>query len=404
MADGLAIASLLLSACALAASVYIAGFAVYGVSLRREPLEDAALKLAPSFLVLIPAHNEAAGIGATIQSVLNVRYPREQLHIVTIADNCTDGTATIARELGAETWERKDAANPGKGQALQWALDQVSPDSFDCVAIIDADTQVDSEFFNQMANFATADQRHNLAAVYQGRYDFAQTAKNKAKWFESFTLASKAAENSFVYRPRSAAGLVNLLQGNGFCISRAALLRVPFRAGSVVEDAEYAVHLAIAGVPVRYVEHARVFARMTESIGDASPQRVRWASGIFSLIGGSAPELLRAGIRRRSWRMAEATAMLLLTSRVLLVSLTLAAFIFATVLLPRHIAHISLGLAITAILLQAFYMVLMFRRAADHPFPMADLAWAPFYFIFVSLMQALALAGFRRKRWSRTVR
>jgi 1,2-diacylglycerol 3-beta-glucosyltransferase len=380
VADGLAIASLLLSACALAASVYIAGFAVYGVSLRREPLEDAALKLAPSFLVLIPAHNEAAGIGATIQSVLNVRYPREQLHIVTIADNCTDGTATIARELGAETWERKDAANPGKGQALQW------------------------EFFNQMANFATADQRHNLAAVYQGRYDFAQTAKNKAKWFESFTLASKAAENSFVYRPRSAAGLVNLLQGNGFCISRAALLRVPFRAGSVVEDAEYAVHLAIAGVPVRYVEHARVFARMTESIGDASPQRVRWASGIFSLIGGSAPELLRAGIRRRSWRMAEATAMLLLTSRVLLVSLTLAAFIFATVLLPRHIAHISLGLAITAILLQAFYMVLMFRRAADHPFPMADLAWAPFYFIFVSLMQALALAGFRRKRWSRTVR
>lgn len=406
MTYGFSIGSLFLSGCALAASLYILGFALYGIRLRRTESVFPAPPVLPSFLVLIPAYNEAAGIGATVKSVLDAKYPLDKLRVVVIADNCSDATAEIARSCGAEVWQRNDPENPGKGQALEWAFHQVPTESFsfDFAAIIDADTLLDPGFFREIATSATADQNKFSAAVYQGRYEFSAVSEKTNQWFETFTLASKAAENSFVYLPRSAAGLVTLLQGNGFCISRAALQRVPFRAGSVVEDAEYAVALAQASVPVRYVDAARVWARMTASVRDAAPQRVRWASGIFWLLGSAVPQLVQTGLRKRSWRLIEAALMVLLTSRVLLVSLTFFALLFAVLLPSGLLAHVSLIVACTATLLQAIYLTLMFREAGDYPYPMTGLVWAPLYFLFISFMQALALAGFRRKRWTRTVR
>lgn len=403
MADGLSIASLFLSAAALAASVYVLGFAIYGIRLRGKKSPLPADSSCPSFFVLIPAHNEAAGIAATIQSIHHAEYPSAKLRVITLADNCSDNTAEIARAAGSEVWQRNDPSNPGKGQVLAWALPQAAAGAFDFAAIIDADTLVDRAFFSTIAAQAAADQVACPVAVYQGRYEFAATQQGGNKWFENFTLASKSAENSFIYLPRAAAGLVNLLQGNGFCISSAALQQVPFAAGSVVEDAEYALMLAMAGVPVRFVDDARIYARMTETVRDAAPQRLRWASGIFRLFG-EVPRLIATGIRRRSWKMIEAALMLLLMSRMILVSLTFGALALATVVLAMFGARLSFGLAAVAIVLQLTYLVLMFRKSGDRPYSMAGLAWAPFYWLFISFVQLAALAGFGRKRWTRTVR
>jgi cellulose synthase/poly-beta-1,6-N-acetylglucosamine synthase-like glycosyltransferase len=48
--------------------------------------------------VLIPAHNEAAEIAATIQSILPQMTEGDRL--IAIADNCSDRTAEVAREAG----------------------------------------------------------------------------------------------------------------------------------------------------------------------------------------------------------------------------------------------------------------------------------------------------------------
>src|SRR5689334_19367486 len=74
----------------------------------------------PACVVLIPAHNEEAGIAATIANV------REQLdlrdRILVVADNCTDGTAKAAADAGAEVTERSDPDRRGKGFALDHGL------------------------------------------------------------------------------------------------------------------------------------------------------------------------------------------------------------------------------------------------------------------------------------------
>ena len=51
--------------------------------------------------VLVSARNEEAVIGNLIRSINNQSYNKELVTIFVVADNCTDNTARISRELGA---------------------------------------------------------------------------------------------------------------------------------------------------------------------------------------------------------------------------------------------------------------------------------------------------------------
>ncbi len=393
---------IVLAAGSLLASLYILLFAIAGTSIGRRS-RRATEASGPRFLMLIPAHNEAGGIQATIESSLQVDYPRDRFHLVTIADNCEDQTAEVARQCGSEVWIRTDPENRGKGQALAWAFARALTTPFDAVVIIDADSEIDPMFLQNMAAEIEAARVSSTKYALQGRYEFASTG-DKAGWFETFTIASKAAENSFVYRPRSSAGLVNLIQGNGFCLSRAVVEQVPFDASSVVEDAEYAITLALAGVRVQYVDSARVVSRMTRRIHDAAPQRLRWASGIFQLILRSVPKLVGHGIKRRNWKLVEAAVMLLLTSRLVVLYMTATAFALALVELPFGHARLIVELLAGAVIAQSCYLWLLFRRSAPQPYPITDLLFMPAYVGIIGLTQLAALFGYRRKRWARTVR
>ena len=81
------------------------------------PIDDAPV---PTFAVLIPAHNEQAVIQTTLQTLLPTIPAGSR--VVVIADNCSDNTATIARECGATAIERCDASRRGKGFALDFGI------------------------------------------------------------------------------------------------------------------------------------------------------------------------------------------------------------------------------------------------------------------------------------------
>src|SRR5437868_5938445 len=58
------------------------------------------------FQVVIPAHDEEAGIASTVRSALGLDYPPDLFEVVVIADNCHDRTAELARQEGAIVVER----------------------------------------------------------------------------------------------------------------------------------------------------------------------------------------------------------------------------------------------------------------------------------------------------------
>ena len=95
--------------------------------------------------VLVPAHDEATTIGATIDSLRAQDRPPER--IVVVADNCTDDTAAIARARGAEV--RTTVENRArKAGALNQVLRDVLPSlgAEDVVLVMDADTVLVSDF------------------------------------------------------------------------------------------------------------------------------------------------------------------------------------------------------------------------------------------------------------------
>jgi len=83
--------------------------------------------------VLIPAHNEAARIGA---SVAAARAIAEVAEVIVIDDCSTDATAKLARAAGARVVSLP--RNTGKGAALNAGLAQVS-DGADALLLLDAD-------------------------------------------------------------------------------------------------------------------------------------------------------------------------------------------------------------------------------------------------------------------------
>ena len=56
--------------------------------------------------VVVPAHNEEDGIQRTVRSLLACPGVGGQDPLVVVADNCTDATASKAREAGAKVLER----------------------------------------------------------------------------------------------------------------------------------------------------------------------------------------------------------------------------------------------------------------------------------------------------------
>ena len=102
--------------------------------------------------ILIPAHNEAAVIHDTLSTLTSQMQVTDRL--VVVADNCTDTTATIARQAGAIVLERYNHQLRGKGYALDLGLRYLSKDAPDVVVMVDADCQVQPGTIDAVANLA----------------------------------------------------------------------------------------------------------------------------------------------------------------------------------------------------------------------------------------------------------
>jgi cellulose synthase/poly-beta-1,6-N-acetylglucosamine synthase-like glycosyltransferase len=96
-------------------------------------------------VALVPAHNEAESIGATLRALAG--QSRVPDVVIVICDNCTDATAEIAREHGAVVWATEGNGHKKAG-ALNYALRRLLPglDDGDAVLVQDADSYLDPEF------------------------------------------------------------------------------------------------------------------------------------------------------------------------------------------------------------------------------------------------------------------
>lgn len=260
----------------------------------------------PRLAVVIPAHDEELVLGATLDSLRRQDYPAHAFEIVVVADNCSDSTAAIAHEWRTVVLERRNREERGKGYALEWAfsrlLSPASPtDGAEAYIIVDADTQLATDFLSVMARRlrrdATGLSIAESVVVVQGRYGVLNPDEG---WRTALMTAAFDLCNHVRLQGTANLGLSVGLKGNGMAFSRALLEKARWQGRSITEDIDYGLDLLLEhNVSVGYEPEARVWAQMPTGDAPAASQRERWERGRYRLLGQRVPDLLRASLSRR---------------------------------------------------------------------------------------------------------
>jgi hypothetical protein len=258
------------------------------------------------FAVLVPAHDEELVLPRLLASCGALDYPAHLFTVHLVADNCSDGTAEVARNAGVTVHERNDTTLRGKGHALHWLLERLGTAglAYDAYVIVDADTVVSPNLLRVFdAHLARGDQ---AIQCYYGVLNADQGRQAMLRY------CALALYNGLRPRGRDALGLSAGLRGNGMCFSAPLLERLGWTAYSLAEDAEFHLRLVESGIHVTYAAQAHVVAEMPTSLRQAQSQHMRWERGRLQLLRAHGTRLLVEGVRRRDPARLDALAELAL--------------------------------------------------------------------------------------------
>jgi cellulose synthase/poly-beta-1,6-N-acetylglucosamine synthase-like glycosyltransferase len=354
---------------------------------RRAP--PAAPAPARRFDVIVPAHDEEAGIGGTVESLLAMDYPRDLFRVLVVADNCSDATAERAAAAGAQVLVRDDENLRGKGYALKLAFEESLRGKADAVVVVDADTLVSR-------NLLTAFDARLAEGAKAAQAEYAVRNPDDS-WRTRLIAIAFALFHDVRSRGRERLRLSCGLRGNGMCFSRQVLAEVPYEAFSLVEDVEYGLRLGESGARIHYAGEARVFGVMVSGEKAARSQRRRWEGGRFALARVQGPRLLKLAFARGDATLLDLALDLLLPPLSILAAWVAALLVLALLVHAQTATLLSLGAAICLVA----YVARGWMLSGTGLRGLLALAAAPF---FVLWKVALLLRPRRSREWVRTNR
>ncbi len=345
--------------------------------------------------VLVPAHNESVHVLPTITSLRAQLGPADRLLVV--ADNCTDDTAELARNAGAQVLERHNTELRGKGYALAFGVDHLRADPPDVVLVVDADCVLSEGALARIGQLCRASARpvQMLNLMAAGPHanlrlrvlEFAMLMKNLVRPLGTYRL-----------------GRACHLMGTGMALPWALASTARLATGHVAEDMELGVALAVAGHAPRFLAQARVSSAFPLDTAAAKVQKSRWEHGHLATLSQQLPGLLRAAARSGDAALI-VMAMDLLVPPVALYFLVLlataAGSLGAAWLWP--IWHAAAAIAVAACVCLALAIGLTWLRFGRHLLSARELLTTPLYALW-KLPVYLAYFMKRRSGWVRTKR
>jgi 1,2-diacylglycerol 3-beta-glucosyltransferase len=382
-------------AAASSASIYLLTLAVAAFAHRTpEPGPSGRNRL----IVLVPAYNEEELLRRCLDSLRHQSYPADLYRIVVIADNCTDGTATVARLAGAEVLVRDDPSARGKGRALRWAMDALlaEPNPADALVVVDADSIAHPEMLRALEARMAAG-----ADVVQGEYLVLHEPGTGSELREAAFLLFHRTR----FAGREALGMSCSLVGNGMLFRRSVLEAHPWNAYIGAEDLEYTITLRLAGVKPRFAAAARVSGPSPGFGRPAAIQRMRWEGGRFQMVRTRLAGLVVAAFRSRDWSLLDAAADLAVPPLGLLVLITGAGGSLAAAGWAAHLtaswAVLPWAIAATGIV---GYVVIGLRAARAPSSMYRALLAAPRFLLAKAGTYLRMTRGLRSDTWVRTER
>lgn len=247
--------------------------------------------------IVISARNESRVIGNLIKSIKESRYPADRYEIFVIADNCTDNTADVCRELGCIVFERKDEEHVGKGYALNYLFTKLHSDKHRASYLPDAYIVLDAD------NLIKPDYIFEMNKVYDRGFEMITSYRNSKNIGKNWISAGYGYwfmhEARHLNNSRMQLGTSCAISGTGFLISRRLVERYDdWSFFTLTEDIQCSTTYALDGGRVGYCPTAEFFDEQPETLRQSYRQRERWAKGFYQVFARYGTSLLRGAFKK----------------------------------------------------------------------------------------------------------
>ncbi|MBT1180661.1 glycosyltransferase family 2 protein [Bifidobacterium sp. CP2] len=301
------------------------------MSLFSKPVRFPEAPMDRRYAVLISARNEENVIGNLIGCIHDQTYPSDLIDIWLVADNCTDHTAQVVRDLGCHVVERHNDKLIGKGYALTYLLDHMIDegiaDDYDAYFVFDADNRLDRHYFEEMNK------------AFQSGFRILTSYRNSVNlndnWVSSGSALWFIRESRFLNNSRMLFGSSCHVGGTGFMFSKEIMKRNKgWKFHLLTEDLEFTMDSVLHGDRVGYCGTAILYDEQPVTFAQSWRQRLRWSKGFLQVFRYYGPALIRRAVRERDFSAVDFTLLLcpftvLGVARILL-GLLFAAFGFVT--------------------------------------------------------------------------
>ncbi|PQO45980.1 glycosyltransferase family 2 protein [Blastopirellula marina] len=310
---------------------------------------DTAVGVEAKAIVLVPAHNEAAGLE---QAMLQLHSELGDRHeVLVVADNCSDRTAEIARRAGATVIERTCPELRGKGYALRYGVEAIAARSSppDVVVVLDADCSING--LNGLVSLCN----HRKSPIQCAYLMDPPAGCGIGQKLSAFAFRVK---NLVRLRGLRRLGGPSLLTGSGMAFPWDVMRRIDWGGNEIVEDYRAGLRLIEEGCSPAFSEIACVRSLLPTKRLDSIKQSRRWEHGQLNQMFQVAPRLIFGGILHGQWRAFLAGLDVLVPPISLLAVMTIAGLVlallnlfFADGLVPLILLSISSGILAAALAL-----------------------------------------------------
>lgn len=224
----------------------------------------------PMVSIVIPAYNEQDSIIETIQSTIDLEYPKEKLEIIVVNDGSTD----LTRER-VEKFIKKhnnifliNQTNKGKAAALNNALEKSKGEIFIC---LDADSTVmSSSLIKMLPHF----EDKKVAAVVP-----LMKAKEPKNLLQTLQFREYLV-NVFLKKLMGYLDCIHVTPGPFSTYRKSVIKKLGgFEVGNITEDLEMAMRLQSHNYRIIQDMHAEVYTKTPSDLKTYFKQRSRWNKG-----------------------------------------------------------------------------------------------------------------------------
>ena len=234
----------------------------------------------PRTAVLIPAWNEEAVIGASVDRLLGMDYPPERLRIMVVDDASTDGTPAAIQERirshpGRVVHVRTSIGGKGKAHALNQGLEQVLADDWaEAILIADADVQFEPGTLRRMT-------RHLADPAVGAVTGYIKEGTHRPGYLNRFIGFEYVTAQAAARRTQNVLGGMACLAGGAQLHSRTSLEAIGGRidTSTLAEDTVATFETQLAGKRAIFEPHAVVWAEEPDDLHGLWKQRLRWSRG-----------------------------------------------------------------------------------------------------------------------------